>query len=149
MIIDSLENAAKYEVLHPSFKKAFDYLRNTKFENVEDGLLYETDGVKAFGYHGNGKTPEESLETFECHDQNIDIQFCVTEKETFGWKPRKNCVTPNGGYNKEKDVRFFSDAPDMFFTLHRNQFVILFPEDVHAPMITDGILNKVIIKVEI
>jgi len=37
----------------------------------------------------------------------------------------------------------------MFFQLNKNQFVILFPEDVHAPMITDGMLNKIVIKVEI
>ena len=149
MIIDSLENATKYEALHPSFKKAFDFLRANKFGNVAEGTLFETDGIKAFGYYGKGKTKVESLETFECHDKNIDIQFCISEFEIFGWKPRADCAVPKGDYNDEKDVRFFNDYPDMFFRLSANQFVILFPEDVHAPMITDGILNKIVIKVEI
>lgn len=149
MIIDSLENAAKYETLHPSFKKAFDYLRENNLQNLAADFKHETEGVKFFAFQGKGKTIEESLVTFECHDKNIDIQFCISETETFAWKPRANCKTPNGGYNDEKDVRFFNDTPDMFFQLKQNQFVILFPEDVHAPMITDGMLNKIVIKVEI
>ena len=149
MILDSLENAAKYEVLHPSFKKAFDYLRQNDLKNLPVDFKHEIEGVKFFGFKGKGKTTEESLTTFECHDKNIDIQFCISETETFAWKPRANCVHPNGGYNEEKDVRFFKDQPDTFFQLKENQFVILFPEDVHAPMITDGSLNKIVIKVEI
>ena len=149
MILDSLENAAKYEVLHPSFKKAFDYLRQNDLKNLPDEFKHEIDGVKFFGYNGKGKTEAESLETFECHDKNIDIQFCISESETFAWKPRNKCVDPNGDYNEEKDVRFFKDLPDTFFQLKENQFVILFPEDVHAPMITDGMLNKIVIKVEL
>lgn len=149
MILDSLENAAKYEVLHPSFKKAFDYLRQNDLKNLPVDFKHEIEGVKFFGYNGKGKTEEESLETFECHDKNIDIQFCISETETFAWKPRAKCVLQNGGYNEEKDVRFFKDQPDTFFQLKENQFVILFPEDVHAPMITDGSLNKIVIKVEI
>ncbi|WP_163399250.1 YhcH/YjgK/YiaL family protein [Flavobacterium fluviatile] len=149
MIIDSLENAAKYEILHPSFKKAFDYLRENDLENLSADFKHEIEGVRFFGFQGKGKTVEESLKTFECHDKNIDIQFCISETETFAWKPRANCKIPNGTYNDEKDVCFFNDAPDMFFKLNKNQFVILFPEDVHAPMITGGMLNKIVIKVEI
>ena len=115
MILDSLENAAKYEVLHPSFKKAFDYLRQNDLKNLPVDFKHEIEGVKFFGYNGKGKTEEESLETFECHDKNIDIQFCISEAETFAWKPRAKCVLPNGGYNEEKDVRFFKDQPDTFF----------------------------------
>ena len=37
----------------------------------------------------------------------------------------------------------------MFFQLTEQQFVILFPEDVHAPMISDGEIKKLVIKVKI
>ena len=149
MILDSLENAGKYEILHPSFKKAFDYLRQNDLKNLPADFKHEIDGVKFFGFNGKGKTKEESLETFECHDKNIDIQFCISETETFAWKPRAGCVLRNGGYNDEKDVRFFKDEPDTFFQLKENHFVILFPEDVHAPMISTGTLNKIVIKVQL
>ena len=69
--------------------------------------------------------------------------------EKIGWKPREKCVIPNGDYNTEKDVRFFNDEPDMFFQLMNNQFVIFYPEDVHAPMIGEGAIKKLVFKVKI
>jgi beta-galactosidase beta subunit len=42
---------------------------------------------------------------------------------------------------------FFEDAPDFFFKLYPGQFGIYFPDDVHAPMIGEGKIRKVVIKV--
>ena len=52
-------------------------------------------------------------------------------------------------YNSEKDVRFYSDVPDMYFQLTNNQFAIFYPEDVHAPMIGNGEIKKLVFKVKI
>src|SRR5690606_25082868 len=104
-------------------------------------------GLKAVFSNKKGMKAEESTAKFECHNRNIDIQFCINGKETIGWKPRENCVSPKGGYNEEKDVQFYSDAPDMYFQLTNGQFAIFFPEDVHAPMIGDEEIKKLVIKV--
>ena len=58
-------------------------------------------------------------------------------------------MLPNGAYNTEKDVRYFYDEPDIFFKLTDGQFVLLFPEDVHAPMIGETLIKKLVIKVKI
>ena len=92
---------------------------------------------------------EESVAKFECHNQNIDIQLCISGKEQMGWKSRQSCSSAKGEYNAEKDVLFYNDAPDMFFELTDNQFAIFFPEDVHAPMIGDEVIKKLIVKVKI
>lgn len=149
MIIDSIQNADKYTSLHPLFASAFKYLEGKDLKNLEDGKFELQEGLKLIVSNGNGKTKEQSLEKFECHDQNIDIQVCVTGKETIYWKPREKCNTPNGDYNPEKDVRFFNDDPDMNFQLNDNQFVIFYPEDVHAPMIGEGPIKKLVFKVKI
>ena len=47
------------------------------------------------------------------------------------------------------NMLFFNDAPDMFFGLTDGQFVIFFPEDVHAPMIGEDEIKKLVIKVKI
>jgi YhcH/YjgK/YiaL family protein len=135
--------------LHPSFAKAFEFLQQNDLANGADGVSETPEGMKLIVNTANGKTQEASLESFECHDKNIDIQVCVKGLETFGWKPREKCVTPKGAYNPEKDVRFFSDAPDLFFQLTEGQFVVFFPEDVHAPMISEGEIKKVVIKIKI
>ncbi|WP_035651206.1 YhcH/YjgK/YiaL family protein [Flavobacterium sp. ASV13] len=149
MIVDSLHNAAKYYGLHPNFKKAFDFVDQNDISKLEEGVLEITEGLKVIVIAGEGMTKEESIKGFECHDKNIDIQIVVKGPETYAWKPREKCVSPNGDYSDEKDVRFFHDKPDMFFQLQEKQFTILFPEDVHAAMIGDGSLKKLVFKVKI
>jgi biofilm protein TabA len=149
MIIDTLKNAAKYYSVHPLFPKAFEYINQTDLVNAVDGKGDIADGLKFIFSNAPGKTKETSLSKFECHNKNIDIQLCIDGVETIGWKPREKCMTPNGDYNADKDVQFYNDAPDMFFQLTNGQFAIFFPEDVHAPMIGDGNIKKLVIKVKI
>lgn len=151
MIIDSLANASKYVPLHPLFEKAFQYIASVNWEEHEVGKfdVPTSEGLKAIVSNKNGVTVEESIAKFECHNVHIDIQVCIKGKETIGWKPRETCLAPKGDYNNEKDVLFFGDAPDMFFQLTDGQFVIFFPEDVHAPMIGTDEIKKLVIKVKI
>jgi len=149
MIIDTLNNASKYTGLNPLFAKAFDFINQNDVATLENGVIQIEDGLKVIVSTANGKTAEASLAKFECHDKNIDIQVCVKGLETIAWKPREKCVTPNGDYNPEKDVRFFNDAPDMYFQLTDGQFGIFYPEDVHAPMIGEGEIKKLVFKVKI
>jgi biofilm protein TabA len=150
MIIDTIANAHKYFSVHPLFAKAFEYIDNTDLANIEDGK-YEIDGsnLKAIFSNKNGMSAADSIAKFECHNKNIDIQLCINGTEQLGWKPREKCVVENGGYNEEKDVQFYSDVPDMYFKLTNGQFAIFFPEDVHAPMIGEGPIKKLVIKVKI
>ncbi|MFQ6601450.1 YhcH/YjgK/YiaL family protein [Flavobacterium sp. C3NV] len=149
MIVDSLQNAAKYFSLHPKFKEAFDYVNQNDINKLEEGAFEIAEGLKVIVIVGEGATKEESIKGFECHDQNIDIQISIKGPETFAWKPREKCVSPNGEYSDERDVRFFHDKPDMFFELQEKQFAILFPTDVHAAMIGEGTIKKIVIKVKI
>lgn len=150
MILDTIKNASKYFSVHPLFEKAFKYISSNDLIKLEDGK-YEIDGenLKAIVSNKNGMTAEESIAKFECHDKHIDIQLCIKGKETFGWKPRENCKEQKGEYNSDKDVVFYNDAPDMYFNLTDGQFVIFLPEDVHAPMIGEGPIKKLVIKVKI
>ncbi|HEV8273156.1 MAG TPA: YhcH/YjgK/YiaL family protein [Chitinophagaceae bacterium] len=149
MIIDTLKNAPKYYSAHPLFAKAFEYISQADLANAADGKSDISDGLKSIFSNAPGKTKETSLAKFECHNKNIDIQVCIKGAETIGWKPREKCVTPNGDYNTEKDVQFYNDSPDTFFQLTDGQFAIFFPEDVHAPMIGEGEIKKLVIKVRI
>jgi len=151
MIVDTLANASKYTSIHPLFAKAFEYIQSTDLANIEIGKYDIAEGLKAIFSDKPGMSAAESIAKFECHDKNIDIQFCIKGRETIGWKPRQNCTAPKGEYNPEKDVSFFSDVPDMYFGLTNGQFAIFFPEDVHAPMIAvdEDSIRKLVIKVKI
>ncbi|HVT87074.1 MAG TPA: YhcH/YjgK/YiaL family protein [Chitinophagaceae bacterium] len=150
MIVDTIQNASRYFSVHPLFEKAFEYIRNTDLDNVEMGRYeIEGDNLKAIFSNKKGMSAAESTAKFECHDRYIDIQLCIRGNEQIGWKPRAKCIQFKGDYNPEKDVRFFADEPDMYFQLTDGQFAVFFPEDVHAPMIGDGEIKKLVIKVKI
>ena len=146
MIIDTTKNLPKYVCIHPLFAKTFEYISSSDLANAEAGTYEVAEGIKAIISEAEGKTKEQAQQTFECHNQFIDIQLVISGVEEMGWKPRASCVSPQGDYNDEKDVLFYNDVPDMFFTLHPGQFVIFFPEDVHAPMIGEGDIKKLIMK---
>ena len=150
MIIDHINNSSKYANLNPLFKKAFDFINSTNLNSISIGH-HEIDGkdLRVIVADENGVHESASVSEFECHNQHIDIQFCISGIERFGWKPRNTCHLPRGEFSAEKDVLFYDDKPDMFFTLKENQFVIFFPEDVHAPMISEGRIRKLIFKVRI
>lgn len=151
MIIDSLNNAPKYFVVHPLFEKAFAYINSINLAEVAPGIhKVDGDNIRAIFSNNKGVTAA-SIQEFECHNQHIDIQLCIKGKEQFGWKPRNSCTTPKGDYSFEKDVLLYADKPDTYFELTDGQFVILFPEDVHAPMIAadENTIQKLVIKVKI
>lgn len=150
MIIDSLANAQKYYAVHPLFEKAFVYINQTDLAAAIPGK-YDINGddLRAIYSDKVGMSAAESILKFECHDKHIDIQLVIRGNETIGWKPRNTCLAQKGEYNVEKDVLFYNDVPDMYFGLTDLQFVIFFPEDVHAPMIAEDAVKKLVIKVKI
>ena len=148
MIIDNLANADKYLSIHPLFAEAFQYIKSVDLEAIEDGKYDVSEGLKSIVATKIGMTAQESEAKFECHNNNIDIQICIKGNETFGWKSRNVCTSQKGEYNSEKDVLFFNEEPSMHFTLNSGEFVIFFPEDVHAPMIGEDEIKKMVIKVK-
>ena len=150
MVIDNLAAASKYASLHPLFAKAFAYIASTDLAALEVGKFdIEGEALRGIVSDKNGVTAAESTAKFECHNAHIDIQVCIRGNETIGWKSRTDCTQPKGEYNPEKDVMFYNDAPDTFFNLTNGQFAIFFPEDVHAPMIGESAIKKLVIKVKI
>jgi biofilm protein TabA len=150
MIIDTLLNAERYFCVHPLFAKAFEYIKLQNLETIEPGKYeIDSDKLRAIVSNKPGMTAAESAAKFECHDKYIDIQLCIQGKEQIGWKPRNTCTQQKGEYNPEKDVVFYNDTPDMYFQLTNHQFAIFYPDDVHAPMIGEGEIKKLVIKVKI
>ena len=148
MIIDELLNSDKYAALHPGLAKGFEYLKSQALNSLAVGKYpIDGDSVHASVSEKNGYTKEEAK--FEAHNKYADIQLCLTDSETFGWKPRKDCQQPKGEFNAEKDVIFYEDEPDTYFSLKAGQFAIFYPEDVHAPMIGEGAIKKVVVKVKL
>jgi YhcH/YjgK/YiaL family protein len=146
MILDNIANIDKYVSLHPRFAKAFEFVKNQNLETIEVGK-FEIDGkdIHASVTAKEGVKAEDAK--FECHDNYFDIQVCPAGSETIGWSPRDAVKEVKTPYNSEKDVTFFADKPNTYFQLHAGQFAIFYPEDVHAPMIGEGVIKKLVVKI--
>lgn len=149
MVLDSLGNFSRYTGLHHRFSESFDWLTTRNLESLEPATYTFGNGLRAIVSDNPGKATDAALEKFECHNQYIDIQLLVRGKERMGWKFRGNCVAPKGEYSQEKDVLFFGDTPDVWFNLAAGDFTIFFPEDVHAPMVGEGLIKKVVVKIPV
>ena len=148
MIVDSLSNAANYFSLHPAFEKAFEYLKTLDFDEPETGTT-ELDG--AFLRVAVVKTSMRSADEakLETHQKFIDIQLPVSRKETFGWRSLDNLKDSAGEYDSANDIEFFHEEPTAYLTLLPGEFAIFSPEDGHAPLIGEGEITKVIVKVAV
>ena len=146
MILDSLLNAGLYESIHPRFKQAFDYLRNTDLMTLPLGRV-ELDGTNLIVNVVEITGKKAEAVPLESHNLYIDIQMPVTAPETMGWIPATKLTDITDPYNKEKDITFFADKASNYLLVQPYEFAVFFPEDGHQPGISDDRHKKIIIKV--
>lgn len=145
MIVDAIKNAELYYSLSPRIKQAFDWLAQTNIRELSVGR-HDIDGDNLFVNVMDVELKERDAAALEVHDRYVDIQIMVGDMEEYGWSERCNCHAPREEFNRERDVQFFTDTPQTFFSLNERQFAILFPEDAHAPMLGKGSVRKLIFK---
>ena len=148
MIIDKLENLKLYASLNPLFPKVLEFLQQHDLNTLEEGK-HEIVGKDLFVniQVAKGKTPEAAV--IETHDKMIDIQIPITAPETYGYTQRDQL--PKETYNAEKDITKIPDlAADSYVTCIPGMFAIFFPQDGHAPCISDNAeIKKAIFKVKV
>jgi YhcH/YjgK/YiaL family protein len=148
MVLDSLENSAKYEGLHPAFKQAFDFVKNTDFTKLEPGKI-ELNGKDLYVNFAEVNTKTEETAKMETHKNYIDIQIAIFKEEQMGYTPTAHLTQPRDAYNDVKDVTFYYDKAETMLNVKKGEFAIFFPEDGHQPGIGEGPWRKVIVKVKI
>ncbi len=134
MIRDNLNNAHQYDDLHPNFHTIFEILQSLNLDALQPGHI-ELDGKYVYINIGETENKTKDEAKLESHRQYIDIQMPLSGNETFGVKPTNQCTNPIGEFDTERDFIYYEDAPDEYITLCKNEFVIFFPDDAHAPCI--------------
>ncbi len=147
MILDILENAPRYFALHEGLAKAFEFLSRPGLQELPVGR-YEIDGDRIYAMvsTGPGRRKEDAL--LETHEKYIDIQFILEGCDTMGWKPKSLCTQPAREYDSKADIQFFEDTPDAWLATGSGSFAIFFPEDAHLPLVSEGQIHKVVVKVK-
>ena len=147
MIIDSLDRLAGYAGLNPRFSIVADYLSRLDLAHLAPAR-YDIDGENIFMTVTDAQLRKAEEAPLEVHDRYTDIQILIAGNESFGWADRSTLTSPRGEMDPDKDILFFDDCPSGFVTLRPGQMVIFALHDAHAPLIGDGTVRKVIVKVK-
>ena len=148
MILDTLEQCERYRDLHPGFAAAFDFATSRDLGTMAPGR-HLIDGDRLYVsidlIEGRGRTDAR----LESHRRYIDIQLTLEGDEEIGWRPLSLCRAPVAPFDEQRDIRFYSDAPDSWVAVPPGRFAIFFPDDAHAPLAGTGLLRKAIFKISV
>ncbi len=148
MILAKLTEADRYAALHPLFARAFEFLRGNDLDALEPGM-HTIQGEQLFAIVEacRGRTRAEAK--LECHRRYIDIQLVLEGIDEMGWKPLRECVEPATDYDAVRDIRFFGDSPSSWIATPPGSFCLFFPDDAHAPLVSEGTIRKVVLKIAV
>ncbi len=148
MILDTLDQAERYKSLHPLFARAFDFLRSTDLLALAPGKhAVEGEDLFAIVEHCAGRTRAQAR--LESHRRYIDIQLVLEGVDEMGWRPLAQCTRPLGEFDGARDIRFYDDAPSSWLATPAGSFCMFFPDDAHAPLVSDGMVRKVVMKIAV
>ena len=147
MVFDALENFGKYKSLNANFGKVEEFLRENKLEELEPGKHKISDEVFVISETVPAKKLEDAV--LEAHRSYVDVQLCLNSVDNMGWTSIGDCRDVRDEYDSTRDIEFFNDDIQKQIAVTRENFIIFFPWDAHAPNIGSGELHKIIFKVKI
>ena len=148
MILATLDQSSRYTPLHPLFQQVFDYIRKTDLLALEPGR-YSIEGEDLFLIVEQVQGRKREVAKLEAHQRYIDIQLVLEGVDEMGWRDVSECQQPLSEHCSVKDIRFYHDEPASWLATPTDSFCIFFPEDAHAPLVSDGIIRKAIFKVAV
>jgi YhcH/YjgK/YiaL family protein len=147
MIIDTIGNLCKYVGLNPLFADVVEFLKTNDLNALEEGKHPIRDKELFVNIQmAKGRTREAAV--LESHREMIDIQIPIDAEETYGYSPVVDL--PDFEYSAEKDMTKYGETKSQtYVTCKPGQMAIFFPQDGHAPCITEKeIIKKAIFKVK-
>jgi biofilm protein TabA len=131
MILDSLPQWRRYAALNARFARAFAFLEQAPAD-VADGR-HEIEGDAVFALVQRYQT-RPATGPLEAHRRYVDVQYIARGREVIQWAPLASLATVTRPYDEAQDAGLFAaDAGMVPVRLSTGQFMILFPDDAHAP----------------
>lgn len=152
MIIDTIQNCEKYALLHKSFQRAFDAIKNALDKDMPVEKC-EIDGTDLFISVQEYNTKLAENARFEAHRKYIDIQYIVSGEEVVEVTDLSKTVIETE-YNETKDVEFYTPTGNVWRgILTAGEYGIFFPNDVHRPALAvEGVpapVKKILVKIKL
>ena len=133
MILDTINNAAVYAGLHAGVDMVLKAVADYTPENFETGRV-DLDGDKVYINRFAFNTNDPANAKFEAHRNYIDVMYIVEGEEVIYVKPTDQLRDIVKAYDPEADILMATlDADGTPVHLTAGSFVVLMPQDAHAP----------------
>lgn len=146
MIYGNIAYADRYASLHPLLPQLFAYVKSHDLLHTPMGKIV-LDGDNLFINNVNPECLSEEKQVLEVHRRYIDVHILLEGKERVGWRNTDDCKDVADPYDEAGDFATFFEKPTTYIDMMPNDFLIVFPEDAHAPIIGSGRIRKAIAKV--
>lgn len=148
MILDRLDNLSLYRSLLPHLDAALDFLKLHDLSAMEPKRYDILPDGAAFVNLSDSPLKPSPEAVIEFHRRYIDIQIPFSGPDRMGWMPLAEA--PAGmEYDRERDCALLRFQPPREVTVNPGEFIVFFPQDVHAPCLGTGMVRKAIVKLEI
>ena len=148
MILSDLKHSKRIESLHPLFKTLFDYVKSHDLLRAELGRI-EIDGDNLFINNTAAEGVSADKQPLEAHRTYIDVHILLEGEERIGWKSIDDVQNETKPYDADTDCALYAEPASTYIDLRPGEFLIVYPEDPHAPLIGDGKIRKLIGKVKV
>lgn len=146
MIICPWKDIRRYAGVIPGLEEAIAAIES--MADPENGTYPLSNGCK-FIVKGSNQKPVQNAKA-EAHREFLDVQYVLSGEEYVGWAP-VDTLTPDGEFNTEKDVGFYS-GQCQYIRIPAGYCYVVFPEDAHAPdvyMEAPSQERKIVIKLKV
>lgn len=152
MILDEMKNAASYQGILPAITTALEKAAAYTPDNYPGGRV-DVDGDDLFLLLNSYETHSPEGAFLEAHQQYIDVMYMVEGEEIIYVKPTDRLRTITKPYDREGDYLLAElDRDATPVRLGAGQFIVLFPQDAHAPGCYDQTpeaVKKIVAKVRL
>ena len=127
MIVCPFKELKRYAAVIPGLEEAMKEMAAVTDLTPRTIPLSGTNRIIIQSY--NTKLPGEGRP--EAHREFLDIQYVVEGEECVGWA-NVDTLTPDGDFNTDSDIGFYTGHTDLMRIGAGNCYVV-FPEDAHMP----------------
>lgn len=133
MIYSTMDQAARYLDIHPGIRRIFEEAACYSPQD-EFGKRVTLAGDDLYMNLAEYDTHEKADGCMEAHRQYADVMCMIAGEETIYVKPTALLKHITQAYDEKEDALLAEIEEDCCeIRLHPGEFVILFPEDAHAP----------------
>ncbi len=152
MIYDSLDQLSRYSGLSRNLDAAITAITSADLFSLPVGrheLVPET----VYAVVSQIETKPAADAVLEAHRDYLDIQIDLDGTEQIGVSSLGDpSLTTTQAYDKENDCQLLSGPLTVSCPMGPGRFLILFPQDAHAPGLADGVpgtVKKAVVKIKL